>query len=328
MKKSLLALVAAIVILALVLVLNRKKDEAQDVSKYAFDTTQSAAMAMVETHSATDTAKLESKQGQWVVVEDGFPADTAKINRLSEVLYHLQTQDMVSTNPERAAEYGLDSANVKTVIWKDQSGKVVGKVAIGKTSGADFRSTYWKFLDHPEVYRTPGNFSYEIATRVNEWKEKHLFPQLKSDIQFIETNWKDSAGTSFQYRLEALNDTTWRMLSPQANPVKRELAQEMATQVMNLTIDDFLSDADTNKVQAALDSPSVAITVDYKGGKSVTLKAGASFAGMTYALHPSRSDTVKVGTWHFDAFKKKPFELIEPPKDTAVKADSAQHAAE
>jgi Domain of unknown function (DUF4340) len=323
MKKSLLALAAAIVLLGLILFMNKRNAAESGKGQFAFDTSQYTQMGSLWVASGADTSRLEVKDGQWVVAKDGWLVDTAKIHKVVKALYGIQSGDMVSNNPARATEYGLDSATGKSVSWKDKSGKEVAKVIVGKTSSADFSSTYWKYADKPEVFSTPGNFTWEIAARDEDWKQRRFFPgSTLKDLQFVEVTWKDSLGVAYNYRLEAVNDTTWRMLSPAPNPVKRKMAEDIYNRVLESQVDDFMLPNDTNKTKVALDSPVVVIKTEFKGGKASEMKISKTLDTYTYVLHPHRADTVRMGSWRFDMFKKKPFELIEPVVDTA-KVDSA-----
>lgn len=327
MKKSLLALAAAIVLLGLILFMNKRQAAASGKGQYAFDTAQYTQMGSMTIAQGADTAKLEVKNGEWVVAKDGWLADTTRVNKVIKALYGLQNQDIVSRNPERASEYGLDSTAGKKVWWSDKSGKEVAAIVVGKTSASDFSSTYWQFLGKPEVFSTPGNFSWEVMARDTEWKQRRFFPgAVLKDLQFVEVTWRDSLGVPYSYRLEAVNDSTWRMLSPAPNPVKRQMAQDIYNKVIEFQVDDFMAATDTNKSKIALDSPMVVIKAEFKGGKTSEMKVGKTLDSYSYGLHPHRADTVKMGSWRFDPLKKKPFELIEPVVDTA-KADNAKAEA-
>src|SRR5690606_18141796 len=139
-----------------------------------------------------DTSVLEMKDGRWQVKRDSFPVDTGKVARTLGHLFGLQSKEKVSQSAERLGEYGLDSAEAKHVAVLDGSGKPLARVVIGKTSGADYSSTYWKWEDKPEVYRTPGNFSYEVSVKEEEWKDRKLFSFEAKDIKFLEVAWGDT----------------------------------------------------------------------------------------------------------------------------------------
>jgi L-lactate utilization protein LutC len=311
MKKSLIALLVAIVGLGGVMFLNKRGETTRGQLHFVFDTTGYSQMASLSVIKAPDTSNLEFVNNQWVVAKDQWPVDTSRVNKILKQLYQFQDGEVVSRNPERASEYGVDSAAGKQVSWKDKSGKVVAQVIIGKTSGADYNSTYWKYIDKPEVYRTYGNFSWDVYPKDDDWRNKKFFAFAKSEIQFVDVTWKDSMGVSAQYRLEAVNDSTWKMLAPAPSPAKRDMATEIANRLVEMQVDDFLSAKDTNKSKIALDSPMVVAKVELKNGKFFEIKAGKSFDYYAYTIFPGRSDTVKVSNWRFEPFKKKPFELVD-----------------
>jgi hypothetical protein len=120
MKKSFIALFAAVLLLVVVLFMNKKTESAQGKLSFAFDTAQATQAGEVRVFKNPDTARLVNKSGQWVTGPGDYPVDTAKLNKVVKILYHLQTSEVVSRNPDRASEYGLDTANAKHVEWKDQ----------------------------------------------------------------------------------------------------------------------------------------------------------------------------------------------------------------
>ena len=156
-----------------------------------------------------DTAVLVLGATGWQVKRDSFPADTGKVSRALGHIFGLKSKEKVSESAARLSEYGLDSVEAKHVSVYDGAGKPLVEVLIGKGSGVDFSSTYWKWKDKPEVYRTPGNFSYEVGSKEEEWKERRLFAFTPKDLKFLEVSWKDTAGAAYAYKLEALNDSTW-----------------------------------------------------------------------------------------------------------------------
>jgi hypothetical protein len=181
------------------------------------------------------------------------------------------------------------------------------------------------------VYRTPGNFTWEIATKDDDWKDRKLFGATAKDVKTIETTWKDSTGVVYSYKLEATTDSTWKMLAPQdSNRVKNAVAGDMASRFADMSVDEFVTPQDTNVAKVRLDTPAVWVKVTLKTGTIHELKASKTLGGYAYTQHPSRKDLIKLSSWRFDAFKKKPFELLDaprPPKaDSAHKTDAAHPA--
>lgn len=322
MKRTLIVLVAALAVLGALLLKKRSNENSLSKDVPALDSAFKSDVASFRAVKKPDTSVLQKKDGKWVVAQDGFSVDTAKFNKVLSSIFSLQTRELVSNSAARLSEYGLDSLEAKHVSVKDAAGKSIAEVMIGKTSGADYNSTYWKWEGKPEVYRTPGNFSWEVAVKDDEWKNKKLFNATAKDVKSVETTWKDSLGATYSYRLEAVTDSTWKMTAPQdSNRVKNASALEMASRFADMTIDEFVAASDTNLSKVKLDSPVVWVKVGLKDGTFHELKAGKMLGGYFYAQHPAHKDLIKLSSWRFEPFKKKPFELLDEP--APAKADSA-----
>ncbi len=315
MKKTLIILIASILVLALVLWKQKSEVAERRSDEFAFDTSAAPSLAVLRVVKAADSASLEKKDGAWTVDPDGFPADSAKVAKVLANLVGLQTRELVSRSPDRLAEYGLDSAEGKSVTAETKDGKTFLQVLIGKTSGADFASTYWKYADKPEVYRTPGNFTWEVGTKANDWKQRKLFGVESKDIKMVTVDWKDSLGTDYRLKLESVDDTTWKLLEPQAADVKLQAAQDMINRFADLSIDDFVAEGDTNLAKSAIDTPYVTLQVETRDARTLSLSASQKVGYQRYAYHPVMNKTpVQLSSWRFEVFTKKPFEIIEPPK--------------
>lgn len=326
MKKTLVILVAALALLGVILFKRGSDRKALGEDVPALDSARKVDVRTVRIFKRPDTTILVRKDGVWAAGKDAFPGDTAKINRTLGYLFSLQKKEKVSTNPDRLKEYGLDSAEAKHVALLDASGKPIAEVVIGKTSGADYSSTYWKWDGKTEVYRTPGNFSYELAAKEDDWKDRKLFGFSVKDIKFLEAEWKDTTGAKFAYKLEARRDSTWKMLAPvDSNRVVRTLAADAASRFAEMTIDQFVAAGDTNAAKAKGDSTTLHAKVTLENGKTYELSAGKPYDNYFYIKHPTRPEIIKISAWNFDKLKKKPFELLEAapvPQDTAAAKDT------
>lgn len=335
MKRTIIVLLAALALLAAILLKKNSNEQSMRRDSLALDSARksdAAYLTVTKLPDSTagkkpDTSALKLQDGKWIVASDSFFADTAKVNKVLGHIFRLQNKEMVSNNAARLREYGLDSVEAKHVDIRDGSGKSLVAVLIGKTSGADFNSTYWKWADKPEVYRTPGNFTWEIAVKEDEWKERKLYPSVSAkDVKSVEATWKDSAGAEYAYKLEATSDSTWKMLAPQdSNRVKNSLAGDMAGRFADMAVDEFVTAQDTNAAKINPDSVVVWIKAGLKNGTSLELKASRVLDGYAYVRHPAHKVLVKVSGWRLDGFKKKPFEILDAPP--AAPADSAGSAA-
>jgi hypothetical protein len=331
MKKTLILLAVAVAALAFLLFKRGSDRKAMQVDTPALDSTTRAEAVTFKIAKKPDTTVLALKNGAWVVQRDSFPVDTGKVARALGHIFGLKAKEKVSENAARLAEYGLDSAEAKHIAILDKDGKPLAEVVVGKTSGADYSSTYWKWEGKPQVYRTPGNFAYELGAKDEEWKERKLFRFAAKDIKFLEVSWKDTTGAAYSYKLEALTDSTWKMLQPtDSNRVVAALANDAASRFTDMGIDEFVAAGDTNVAKAALDSATTWAKVTLEDGRTFEVKAGKPYANFYYVKNPTRPETVKLSGWRFDSFKKKPFELLEAPpapKDTSAAGKAAEAAA-
>jgi hypothetical protein len=170
-KKMLWFFAGALVLLALVLGLRKFGDRALNREGFVFDTSDVAEVVYLRVVYQGDTAELDRKQGEWVTIREGVKANPARVERALRGLLGIRSQEKVSESPDEArlAEFGIGAADAKQVDWTLASGKKA-RVLLGKTSGNDLNSTYWKWEDEAAVYSTPGDFTFDLASREQEWK--------------------------------------------------------------------------------------------------------------------------------------------------------------
>ncbi len=310
MKKTLIVLAAAIAVLVLILFKNKHDEKTSSADVFAFDSTQKATVKSFKVCKNADTSELQLKDGKWVVTPNDFPADTAKVNKVLKVLFALQNKEIVSQNPERLKEYGLDASEAKNISVQSVDGKKLVDAWIGKTSGADYNSTYWKMPNQKEVFRTPGNFTWEILAKADEWKDRKLFSAtLSKEVKSLEVTWRDSTDSVFTYHVVNENDSNWKMTAPVETKVVKQAVTELINRFAEFSVDEFIATNDTNLSKVDLQNPRIQIQVGLKNGNTIVLKAGKTFNFYTYAQHPSRSDLIKFSSWRFEGFKKRPYEL-------------------
>ena len=187
--------------------------------------------------SGPDTADLKKKDGKWMIAANDFPADTGRVNALLEALFGLSTREVVSRNPDRAGEYGLDSVSQKLITLKEGDQKMA-EVVVGKVSNADFNSTYWKKTQGDEVYRTPGNFAHQIYLKPVDWADKKFFEFEKDDISGFDVYWKDSSDTETAFTVSKDDSGKWEIVQPSTGKAK-SVVETMAGRFQGLQMDEF-----------------------------------------------------------------------------------------
>ncbi len=321
MKRTLIVLVCALLVLAGLLWKKHSEFQSEEANAFVFDTAQKAGVTSLKVIEKKDTAELLKVGNQWVTARDSFPVDTSKIDKSLTALLQLQDKIRVSTNPARLKEYGLDSSQAKYVAWHGPGGKTA-QVILGKTASTDYSSTYWKWVGKPDVFETPGNFTWQISARDLDWKDRSPFHVGEKDIQNVQVEWRDSTGTPYSYKIDVVNDTTYRMVEPESSLVTRNKAQGILSEIGSLSIDDFVAKGDTNLSKIRLDTPMISIHFMTKTGKSYSLAGSQAINNYVYVRYSTRKDTVKMGGWRFNNMKKKPFELVPQKMPPAPAAES------
>ncbi len=305
MKKNLILLLVALVALGIVYFLKDRRFEKRTTEiSLAYDSTRIAEAAHFKVARSTDTVVVVFDDSRWVVLPDSFPADTGKVNKILQRIFTLRDGEVISRNEERLSEFGVDSAEAKSVTIWDKQGSVMASATVGKTSGADYNSTYWKYPDKPEVYRTPGNFTWEIAYTRDELRSRELFVFDPKEARTLSVAWKDSNAVEHRYKLEVENDSTWMVVEPVQDTVRDSGARNMIQRFSELSIDAFVTDSDSNVAKVDLtESSAIKISLTLKDGKAFELKGSRSFDGYVYVQHPSYHEKVMVSDWRFEPFK-------------------------
>ncbi len=306
MKKNLIFLVLALAALGLVFLLKDKRQESTKAQSFAYDSTRIAEASQFKVVRDTDTVVVAFDQTRWVVLPDSFPADTSRVNMVLQKLFTLQDGQVASRNEERISEFGMEAGEAKTVTISNSQGAVLVDASIGKTSGADYNSTFWKYPGKPEIFRTPGNFTWEIAHTAEDWKSRSLFSFTPDNAKAVNVSWTDGTAGAQAYRLEAANDSTWMLVEPVQDTVRDQRAQNILERLAELNIDQFVTESDTNAAKADLNSPYLSLTVELKDGRSIELKTSSPLDGFVYVPHPSFSQLVKLSDWRIEPFRTTP----------------------
>ncbi len=319
MKKSSIYLVAALAVLVGLLALNNtmRKKASLGVSALSADMATSTRFFKVETNE--DTASLAMSGSVWVTSDNEFPADTAKVNKVLKAIFELKSDELVSRNPDRASEYGLDSTAVKIVTLLDGGGKQLARVAIGKTSSADWNSTFWKMYGSNKVYRTLGNIGSDLSGKINDWKDKKLYAFKKEEVKSMDVTWRDTLGVLTSFAVQVKEDGTWETVAPEYGNAKKSPVDVMASRFEQLTIDEFPTQDDNTVVTH---TPDLAVKVLLKDGQEHQLKAQIS-GNHYYMKHPNRSESVKLSKWRLDVFQKPLSDIFEPIPAEAAEKDTA-----
>lgn len=334
MRKALAVLAVALVLLAGVFLVRKIADRNAAAPRHAHADMRPEAVVRLHVSYWGDSVTLVKEGERWVTSGDRFPADTARMRRVLGYLLGLQTREQVSRAASGRdgdldlASYGLDDARARQVTWTLADGRSV-QVQLGKVSGIDYGSSFWKPVGEAVVYRTPGTFVFEVSSRSQDWKDTALFrPFTSADIRSVAVTWRDSAGHSVHYALERAAgprsgrgtdeeeyDTGYVLVGNGARlPARRADAARVFMHAAQFKVDEFVPGIDTAATaarRASLDDPSMTIRITLADGTVHDVIAGDVVHELyRYVKHPRHPDPVRVFVWRFDDFNKTAADFV------------------
>ncbi len=116
------------------------------------------------------TVVLEDKDGTWELVAPvAALADSIAVSTLLRNLGELDIESVVSSNPERYANYGVDTTGTRLIV---SSGSGTQRFVVSG-EGADFSSVYLRLDGDPRVFSAVPRIS--IPTNLDRWRDKRVF---------------------------------------------------------------------------------------------------------------------------------------------------------
>jgi len=341
-KNALRLFVLAAALLAGVYLFNRQREQAERAPRKAFAESGLApdSVARLTVDYLGERVTLTRPRGagwRWVTSGDGFPADTLRLRRVLGYLLNLERREIVARDDSgrgdrlNLAEFGLDSAAARHVEWTMFDGRTY-RVLLGKVSGIDFGSSFWKPADSAVAYRTPGTFVFEVSSRPRDWKDTALFaPFAARDIRAVEVTWRDDLDAVHTWALKrGDNDTTFVLraggaLMPAAS-VDQAAAAKIFTHAAQFKVDEFVAGAagvDTaatpERRKVLAENPVMVIRIRLRSGRVNTVIAGPALEGLyRYVKHPWHNDPVRVFGWRFEYFRKRGEEFLGERKEGLV----------
>ena len=207
-----------------------------------------------------ETPLVLAREGnRWRLTEPvNAPADSTTVNQLLEDLSDLELGTVVSTNPDRYGQYGVDAAASSLVVgWPGNESRIV----VGR-QGTDFRSVYVRLGDDPRVFATRERIS--LPTELDRLRDKTLLEVDPARVQRAEITGPD--GT---YSLERAGDG-WSITG--ASGTSGADSAAVATwlgRFSPLRADGFLQDVEPEAVQ---DSTTHSVVLDLSDGSAAHLR--------------------------------------------------------
>ncbi len=180
-KKEYLILIILIAGLSLYLLLGRK-----DRTPYRLPDipeVPASEISAVEISRPGGKILLEKKDGKWSISPEGYPADSAKIKGILDIIAALKLTALISESKSYAR---YDLQDEKKITVKAWSGKVLKReFDVGKAAPS-FRHTFVKIAGDDRVYHAGGNFRSRFDQAVKDLRDKTVLRFERDEIQEVD----------------------------------------------------------------------------------------------------------------------------------------------
>ena len=309
--KQLFILGAIFVVLAIVILLFENPFEQSEYQKKVetamplFPNFNGEQVVKIEIIATGETTTLSKQNGSWVVASmSNYPADSEGVAELLSKVGEFKNTQRVSNNPEKQAEFEVDSTGVEAKLM-DANGKVLVHLFVGKTTPG-FLSSYVRPADSNDVYVAQGYLQSVFDKGTRTWKDRTIFSFNKGIVTQLNII---SPEEIVELHLDA--NGAWQMLKPVAAAAKTTEVDTLLTTFSELDTDDF-AEARDELAAYELDAPQSTISAVLNDGTTATLHVGKEEEGKLYVKRDDK-DTV------FRLFKSNVDRLIK--KSDALKAE-------
>ena len=309
--KQLLILGAIFVVLAIVILLfenpfgQSEYEKKVETAMPLFPDFNEEQIVKIEITATGETTTLSKQNGSWVVASmDNYPADSEGVAELLSKVTEFKNTQRVSNNPEKQAEFEVDSTGVEAKLM-DANDKVLVHLFVGKTTPG-FLSSYVRPANSNDVYVAQGYLQSVFNKGTRTWKDRTIFSFNKGIVTQLNII---SSEETVELRLDA--EGTWQMLKPVVAVAKTTEVDTLLTTFSELDTDDF-AEATDELAEYGLDTPQSTISALLNDGTTATLHVGKEEEGKLYVKRDDK-DTV------FRLFKSNVDSLIK--KSDALKAE-------
>ena len=312
--KQLLILGAIFIVLAIVILLfenpfgQSEYEKKVETAMPLFPNFDGEQVVKIEITATGETTTLSKQNGSWVVASmDNYPADGEGVTELLSKVGEFKNTQRVSNNPEKQAEFEVDSTGVEAKMM-DANGKVLAHLFVGKTTPG-FLSSYVRPADANDVYVALGYLQSVFDKGTRTWKDRTIFSFNKGIVTQLNII---SPEETVELRLDA--EGTWQMIKPVAAAAKTTEVDTLLTTFSELDTDDF-AEARDELTEYELDAPQSTISAVLNDGTTATLHVGKEEEGKLYVKRDDKDTVFRLFKSNVDRLIKKSDTLKaeEPP---------------
>ncbi len=219
-------------------------------------------LSRIEIVSPGKTLQLKRKGEAWILGEQEYPADTAKVEDMLNTMDKLTLTDLVS----EAGNYGrYDLDEGKSIQVRAWSGDTIKRnLSVGRAA-TSFQHTFVRLEGDPRVYHARENFRSRFDLSLDQLRDKAVLSFEKSEIQGIKIS-KASAAVEAVKKEETAPEVAQES-KPEKKDETGKKPEEKATEKKILWQDPQGQNLDTTKVERLLSTLSQLKCKGYLEGK-------------------------------------------------------------
>jgi hypothetical protein len=253
--------------------------------------------------TGTNPIDLKKTDGKWVV-SDGKPADENAVRMALDAISKIESDDVVTTNPERYVAMGVDEEKgTHIVAWIGS--RHAAEFTLGSSAGAN---THIRSGD--AVYAVHGVRSFQLSKPSSAWHNLKLFTDALDDVSRVEVGLSGKA----PYAL-VKKGTQWELEDPKVVPAgfrfDHDEARTLMSSLVNLGAKEIL-DKDPGVATTHLDNTADVLVFVGKDGARRELHLGATTAEKNvYARISGKDDLYTLTESAAKGLRKAPTDLRE-----------------
>ena len=309
MKRSAMILVAALILAALVWLIERPdQNDGSNFSTFVLlPELKGQDVEVIEVKHLINGSKIEKIGDEWQVsdleTEMGkqirekdelgverpvpkkrFRADSERVSRIIERLKVVEAKSLISNNPEKQKIYQIGPL-AKSITLYGSDGKALTTLLVGK-NGPEVFSNYVRRDGENDVYLVGEQIGAMAPADVMSWRDKEVWDVEPAELESVTvTKGKES------FTITRAGDEGWTLTSPEEVMLDTKKVSDFFEKIFPLKAARFAYVVD--RADTSLDQPEIVISFTKRDGGLETVKIGdQDKQGYIYAELDNKKDEI------------------------------------
>jgi hypothetical protein len=309
--------VAAFVILLLAVLLVERGGMERGTEKLDLTSVDASNIDGLAVREGEQAIAMQKVDGVWRL-ESGRLADRTAIGRAVDAIAAIDSSDVISSSPERHAEYGV--ADDAPVVTLRAGNRVAAELVVGEPGRSG--GSYVRQAGDDTVFRVEASLRHLLPTDQKRWLQLRLVDAELDDVTSITVN---PEATEAYTLVPGDKGTGWALADPSQLPADfrfdHQGAERLARTAVNLRATELVEDPPADDVTGlGGDSTTVAVSI---GDKVTTMHLGATAEdGSVWASVDGRDAVFQVPTFQASSLSQ-PFTSLRDLRLAPFDADKA-----